>query len=272
MQITNAIYQYPMQNRHLDRRSYFNELATTSENYYIPYLEKHIKLRPGMKILEIGCGEGGNLEPFAEKGCEVTGVDIVKERTEQAKTFFAQDGVHGTFICNDASKCSDEFNGKFDIVLAHDVIEHVPDKLGFLSAARRFLRPGGFAFFGFPAWYMPFGGHQQICRSKFCSHAPFLHLLPLPLYRIILESCNVKEKDVLELMDIRETRTTIELFDKTARKAGFSIVNRHFWFINPHYKAKFGLTPRTLFKGLGAIPYIRDFFTTSAFFLLQKPE
>lgn len=122
MQITNATYQYPMQNRHLDRRSYFNELATTSENYYIPYLEKHIKLRPGMKILEIGCGEGGNLEPFAEKGCEVTGVDIVKERTEQAKTFFAQDGVHGTFICNDASKCSDEFNGKFDIVLAHDVI------------------------------------------------------------------------------------------------------------------------------------------------------
>ena len=165
MQITNATYQYPMQNRHLDRRSYFNELATTSENYYIPYLEKHIKLRPGMKILEIGCGEGGNLEPFAEKGCEVTGVDIVKERTEQAKTFFAQDGVPGTFICNDASKCSDEFNGKFDIVLAHDVIEHVPDKLGFLSAARRFLRPGGFAFFGFPAWYMPFGGHQQICRS-----------------------------------------------------------------------------------------------------------
>lgn len=150
MQITNATYQYPMQNRHLDRRSYFNELATTSENYYIPYLEKHIKLRPGMKILEIGCGEGGNLEPFAEKGCEVTGVDIVKERTEQAKTFFAQDGVPGTFICNDASKCSDEFNGKFDIVLAHDVIEHVPDKLGFLSAARRFLRPGGFAFFRFP--------------------------------------------------------------------------------------------------------------------------
>lgn len=76
-----------MQNRHLDRRSYFNELATTSESYYIPYLEKHIPLAPGTKVLEIGCGEGGNLEPFAERGCEVTGVDIVRQRTEQAKTF-----------------------------------------------------------------------------------------------------------------------------------------------------------------------------------------
>ena len=99
-----------------------------------------------------------------------------------------------------------------------------------------------------------------------------LHLLPMPLYRMTLENCNVKEKDVLELMDIRETRTTIELFEKTARKAGFAVANRHFWFINPHYKAKFGLTPRTLCKAIAAVPYVRDFFTTSAFFLLQKPN
>lgn len=260
-----------MQNRHLDRRSYFNELATTSESYYIPYLEKHAAIRAGMEVIEIGCGEGGNLEPFAEMGCKVTGVDIVRERTEQARTFFAQDGLEGNFIYGDASKLDDSYNGRFDIVLAHDVIEHVPAKLEFLQAALRFLKPGGVAFFGFPAWMMPFGGHQQICRSKFCSHAPFIHLLPRPIYKALLEGCKVKEKDVIELMDIRDTRTTIELFQKTARKAGFEILNRHFWFINPHYKAKFGLTPRNLWGAIGAVPYVRDFFTTSAFFLLQKP-
>jgi SAM-dependent methyltransferase len=259
-----------MQNRHLDRRSYFNELATTSEEYYIPYLEKHTALRRGMQVLEIGCGEGGNLEPFAERGCRVTGVDIVEERTEQARTFFAQDGVEGTFVCNDAIKCGEEFRGRYDIVLAHDVIEHVGDKAGFLSAAYSFLRPGGVAFFGFPAWQMPFGGHQQICRSKFCSHAPFIHLLPTPFYRLLLETCEVKEKDVIELMDIKSTRTTIEMFEKTALQAGFTVENRHLWFINPHYKAKFGLTPRTLCKPVAAIPWLRNFFTTSAFYLLKK--
>ena len=176
--------------------AYFNELATTSGAYYIPYIERVMALSPATRVLEIGCGEGGNLEPFAERGCDVTGVDIVDGRIEQAQTFFAQDGVKGRFVCSNVLDCDSGFDGQFDIVLAHDVIEHIPDKPAFLHAAMRFLRPGGIAFFGFPAWYMPFGGHQQICRSRFCSHAPFLHLLPLPLYRCILESCGVKEKDV----------------------------------------------------------------------------
>ena len=155
-----------MQNRHLDRRSYFNELATTSGAYYIPYIERVMALSPATRVLEIGCGEGGNLEPFAERGCDVTGVDIVDGRIEQAQTFFAQDGVKGRFVCSNVLDCDSGFDGQFDIVLAHDVIEHIPDKPAFLHAAMRFLRPGGIAFFGFPAWYMPFGGHQQICRSS----------------------------------------------------------------------------------------------------------
>ena len=259
-----------MQNRHLDRRSYFNELATTSEAWYVPYLEAMTTLAPSTRILEIGCGEGGNLEPFAERGCDVTGVDIVEDRVTQAQTFFAQDGVKGTFVCRNILECGSEFDGKFDIILAHDVIEHIPDKKAFFAAAMRFLRPGGIAFFGFPAWYMPFGGHQQICRSRFCSHAPWLHLLPLPLYRVILECCGVKEKDVEELMSIHETRTTVEYFERLAKRAGFAVADRRFWFINPHYKAKFGLRPRLLWKWLGAIPYVRDFFTTSAFYILKK--
>lgn len=258
-----------MQNRHLDRRSYFNELATTSETYYIPYLESHGVLSPGMKILEIGCGEGGNLEPFAHRGYQVTGVDMAKERIEQAITFFAQDGEKGQFLCSDASKLGDEFTGQYDIVLAHDVIEHVPDKLAFLTAARRFLKKDGVAFFGFPAWYMPFGGHQQISHSGFCSHAPFIHLLPLPFYRMLLECTGTSESEVRELLSIRSTRTTIEFFERTAAKAGFSILDRHLWFVNPHYRAKFGLTPRTLWSPLAAVPYLRDFFTTSAFYLLK---
>lgn len=261
-----------MQNRHLDRRSYFNELATTSGEYYIPYLEAHGAFAPGMKVLEIGCGEGGNLEPFAEHGCEITGVDMAELRIEQARTFFAQDGIAGTFISADAGRLGPEFSGKYDIVLAHDVIEHVPDKAGFLAAAFRFLRPGGYAFFGFPAWYMPFGGHQQICRNKFCSHAPFIHLLPRPLYKGLLKQCGAAQNEIDELMNIRSTRITIERFARLARAAGFRIADRHLWLVNPHYKSKFGLTPRTLCKAIGVVPYLRDVFTTSAFFLLCKPS
>ena len=91
------------------------------------------------------------------------------------------------------------------------------------------------------------------------------------MYRCILESCGVKEKDVNELMSIRETRITVEKFERLAKKEGFAVLDRKFWLINPHYQAKFGLRPRVLWNWLGHVPYVRDFFITSAFYLLRKP-
>ena len=65
-----------MQKRHKDRQCYFNELANTSRSFYIDYVKQFISLSPSTHILEIGCGEGGNLLPFAELGCKVTGIDL----------------------------------------------------------------------------------------------------------------------------------------------------------------------------------------------------
>ena len=48
-----------MQKRHTDRESYFDEQSQTSKNYYIPYIKEVIGHIPD-KVLEVGCGEGGN--------------------------------------------------------------------------------------------------------------------------------------------------------------------------------------------------------------------
>lgn len=62
-----------MQQRHHNRRQYFCELANTAREFYLDYLCPYVSLTPEMRVLEIGCGEGGNLLPFAEAGCTVTG-------------------------------------------------------------------------------------------------------------------------------------------------------------------------------------------------------
>lgn len=57
-----------------------------------------------MRVLEIGCGDGGNLLPFAEMGCETLGIDLAECRVEDAKTFFEREGASGQFMTADFCK------------------------------------------------------------------------------------------------------------------------------------------------------------------------
>ena len=80
---------------------YFNELATTSRESFLPYIDKFIKIAPGMRILEAGCGVGGNLLPFAEAGCWTVGVDIAEWKIGEAERLFSKYGAKGRFIASD---------------------------------------------------------------------------------------------------------------------------------------------------------------------------
>ena len=87
---------------------------------------------------------------------------------------------------------------------------------------------------------------STICRSKLCSHFPFIHLLPNSMYNSLLKLCKEEDGTISELMSIKECRTSIELFEKLIKRCAFSVVDKKFWFINPHYKQKFKLTPSLL--------------------------
>lgn len=257
-----------MQKRHTDRKRYFEEQARTSLNYYIPYIKQFTGSLPS-KVLEVGCGEGGNLLPFARQGCEVVGVDMAASRIEQARAFFALDGRKGTFIASDIFRMK-HLEGTFPLVLVHDVIEHIGCKDRFLSDLRNYLSDGGVMFVAFPAWQMPFGGHQQTARGRFVSHCPFIHLLPAGCYQWLLRVSGESADTISELLDIRRTRCTVEMFRKLARRNGYRIVGERLYFVNPHYEAKFGMRPRRLSRMIAAIPYVRNFFCTGCFYLLEK--
>ena len=261
-----------MQQRHLNRKQYFCELANTARTFYMEYLNPYTKLTPDTRILEIGCGEGGNLLPFAEQGCKVTGIDICKERINEARIFFAELHQRGTFVCQDflLSEEPTTEDERFDIILVHDVIEHIHPfrKRAFFHRVKSFLKKNGLAFFGFPAWHNPFGGHQQICVG-FASKLPFIHLLPRPAYQTLLRLSGTTQNCIDELMSIRYARVSIEYFEQMADDIGFTICKRTLWLINPHYKQKFHLRPRRQWSLFANIPYLRNFYTTSAWYLLR---
>lgn len=259
--------------RYSNREIYFQELCKTSSEYILPYLENLSAISQNSKVLEIGCGEGGLLFPFACKGCDVIGIDISSKKIENANDFFKKRGQAGLFITeNIFDEVSSLKEKTYDIIIVHDVIEHIESdkKLNFLKIIKNLLSDNGVVYMGFPAWHMPFGGHQQTCSGSITSKVPFTHLMPLKLYKSYLRLFGENEQQINELSSIYRSRITIERFEFLCKCAELNIIDRTLWFINPHYKAKFNLRPVKLSILLSSIPYIRNFFSTSCFYILKK--
>jgi len=239
-----------------------------AEKYVIPFIEEKFPLKPGMRVLEIGCGEGGVLKAFINKGCEGVGVEPDTPRIDDAMKFLPDDVAAGRvkFVPKDIYKVDAErdLNGLFDIIVLKDVIEHIHDQARLIGRMKNYLRPGGIVFLGFPPWYMPFGGHQQICRSK-VSKLPYIHLLPRGFYKWILKK---KKEPVEALMEVRDTGISIERFEKICKKEGYFFLHRRHYLLNPIYEWKFGWKPRRQGKLISAIPFFRNFLTACVYYII----
>ncbi len=253
---------------HKDRKRYFEIQVLNAEEYVIPFIEERFPIENGMRVLEIGCGEGGVLKAFINKGCIGVGVEFDEPRIENAKLFMPDEVASGKirFVTKDIYKVDieNDFKGLFDIIVLKDVIEHIHNQSKLIGWMKNFLKPGGIIFFGFPPWSMPFGGHQQMCHSKL-SRLPYIHLLPRGTYRWLLKK---KKEPVDALMEVRDTGISIERFEKICKKEGYKLLHQRHYFLNPIYKWKFGWKPRRQSVIIKAIPFFRDLFTTCVYYII----
>lgn len=256
---------------HGDRKRYFDIQTENAAQYVIPFIEEKYAITPGMRVLEIGCGEGGVLKAFLRKGCEGVGVELDAPRIEDAHEFLKEEIAAGKikFIVKDIYQVDmeEELGGHFDIIVLKDVIEHIYDQERLVGWMKSFLKENGIIFFGFPPWYMPFGGHQQMCRSKI-SKLPYLHLLPRGLYQWILTKNKEKVKELMEVVD---TGISIERFEKICKKTGYQIQNKRHYLLNPIYYWKFGWKGRKQLGFISSIPFFRNFVTTCVYYTIT-PE
>ena len=111
------------------------------------------KRRPltGLSILDVGCGGGILCEPLARLGAKVTGIDASYENIEVAKYHAKLDPLIAETVSYENIPVEDFVkNGKeetFDGVVASEIIEHVADHVGFISACCNLVKPGGSIFF-----------------------------------------------------------------------------------------------------------------------------
>ncbi|NND70000.1 MAG: class I SAM-dependent methyltransferase [Rhodothermales bacterium] len=260
---------------HLDKERYFEFQYLTARDHIIPFIDRALPIHPDLRVLEIGCAEAGVLKAFLEKGCECVGVELSASRTEKAIEL-QSDAVEAgrlSFINKDVYDIDveNDLHSGFDLIILKDVIEHIPRQDEFVPRLVDFLNPGGMIFFGFPPWRMPFGGHQQMSRSKVLSVLPYFHLLPRRMYSLFLDAFGEDPVRRDELLEIHDTRISIQRFERIVRDSGLIVAKRHLWLLNPIYKYKFGKGPVAQLPVIRSIPVARDFVTTAAYYLVA-PE
>lgn len=102
-----------------------------------------LAVKPGERVLDIGCGNARDIAKIAERGGQVVGVDISAGMIAAAKQELGRMGMSGiTLQVGDATSLVFP-DAYFDKVLCSEVIEHIPDASQALREMRRVLRPGG---------------------------------------------------------------------------------------------------------------------------------
>ncbi len=258
---------------HGDKRRYFDMTYEVTKNHIVPYIDGYFPIKQDMNVLEIGCGEAGVLKAFLEKGCRCTGIELDPSRIEYAKEFLKDNVEEGSidFLSKDIYLVDPvkELGRTYDIIILKDVIEHIHEQEKFVPQLHKFLKEGGIIFFAFPPWMMPYGGHQQILSSKIASILPYYHLLPGPLYPMLMKLFGVNKPGIDFMLETKSTGISIERFNRIIKKSKFELLDEKFYLFNPIYEHKFGIKPRKQISLISKIPWVRNFLTMGVYAVVR---
>ena len=148
------------------------------------------------RILENGCGVGMYVEHLAAFGGEVIGLEYDFERSLEAH----QRSVH---ILSAAGENLPFPDNSFDLILSHEVLEHVLDDRQAAVEIARTLRPGGRAVIFVPNRGYPFETHGIYWRGRYhFGNIPLVNYLPRGLRNQLAPHVRVySTRDMRRLFD-----------------------------------------------------------------------
>ena len=109
----------------------------------IDYVLRKVRLRPGERLLDIGCGWGSLIMRATSRfGARATGITLSKSQYEEARRRISEDGNAAEIHLRDYRELGD---AKFDKIVSIGMFEHVGRRKlrEYFNAAFRALRPGG---------------------------------------------------------------------------------------------------------------------------------
>lgn len=151
-------HTYEIMNRVEDKHWWFVGRRAILESFLEGIKDKLKNQNSNLKILDVGCGTGANLEMLANFG-ESEGVDVSDDALEFCKTkgLKVHKGLAEELPFEDES---------FDVVTALDVVEHLDDDIGGLKEMNRVMKKSGRALIFVPAFMWLWGVQDDISNHR----------------------------------------------------------------------------------------------------------
>ena len=118
-----------------------------------------LDVRPGMRVLDLGCGEGRHTFEAYRRGADVVALDLnAKDLATTASWCAAMDLTGEAPATASATTVRGDLlalpfpDASFDRVIASEVLEHIPDDVTAIAELARVLKPGGLAAVTVPRW------------------------------------------------------------------------------------------------------------------------
>lgn len=236
----------------------------------------------GKHVVDFGCGTGELSRLAAEMGASsVTGVELARELYEQAVRLASEmpAGVRPSFILAEDETRIPLPTQSADVILCFDVLEHVMAYKEIIREWRRVLRPQGRVLIWWVPWWHPYGPHIESLVPVPWAHVFFSD-------RTLIETCarvydspdfqpriwdldtaGQKRPNKWRAMQVLPgvNRLTMRRFEKLCGQTGLKIESRRLVGFRSSSLAR--LTWFFL-----RVPYLREFFTATAVYVLRNPE
>ena len=110
------------------------------------YLRNRPILSSNMKVLDVGCAMGSNLIPFADMGCDVHGIDIHPDISNNAKKIMKHRGYEDIDFKEGSNRNIPFSDNSFDLITSINTLHYEKneeDMILALNEFQRVLKPGG---------------------------------------------------------------------------------------------------------------------------------
>ena len=130
-------------------------------------------LQRGMRILDVGCGNGEEVRGLLALGYDAYGCDFAFKRGSSVEQMKQEGRIA---LIPQAPYRMPYPDSHFDVLVSNQVMEHVRDYPATLSEMRRVLKPGGCCLHLFPSRGMPIEPHVFIPLATFIKSHSWLAL------------------------------------------------------------------------------------------------